>query len=73
MKTIQHDRIYRTADEIEFIRDLGRGIHSPLQGSRIKFLLLCRESIERRDNWENLDQVAITEFLNKAIKEEARV
>jgi len=72
MKVIQHDRIYKTSDEIAFIRDLCRGIHSDSLESRIRLLIGYNKSIEQRDNWENLDQAAIMEFLDKEIEAEAR-
>ena len=68
MKAIHGDRKYGTTDEINFIRDLGQGIHSPLQGNHIQFLLLYRESLGRRDNWENLDRAVIADFLDKEIE-----
>ena len=57
-------RIWRTEDEIEFLRDLGRGIHSKEVFTPRKELLRNYERAMEGRKWDkNIDPTAINNYL----------
>ena len=68
---------WSTADEQAWIKDLGRGIHSPVSlpafgVKRYKFLQNYLTALKRRTEWDKLERGKLIRFLNSEIEKEAR-